>query len=104
VLLHRGGRARQLPLDPHPGGLPCIASTTRAPTGATEPQPDAGLNGRTLLYPRGKTLGGCSSINGMIYMRGQARDYDTWAQLTGEPAWAWQHCLPDFIRMKVTIN
>jgi choline dehydrogenase len=61
-------------------------------------QPDAGLNGRTLLYPRGKTLGGCSSINGMIYMRGQARDYDAWAQLTGEPAWAWQHCLPDFIR------
>ena len=61
-------------------------------------QPDAGLNGRSLLYPRGKTLGGCSSINGMIYMRGQARDYDAWAQLTGEPAWAWQNCLPDFIR------
>jgi len=61
-------------------------------------QPDAGLNGRTLIYPRGKTLGGCSSINGMIYMRGQSRDYDAWSQLTGEPAWNWQHCLPDFIR------
>jgi choline dehydrogenase-like flavoprotein len=40
-----------------------------------------GLNGRSLRYPRGKVLGGCSSINGMIYMRGQARDYDQWAQL-----------------------
>ena len=42
-------------------------------------EPDAGLNGRALRYPRGKVLGGCSSINGMIYMRGQARDYDGWA-------------------------
>ena len=41
-------------------------------------EPAAGLNGRTLNYPRGKVLGGCSSINGMIYMRGQARDYDQW--------------------------
>jgi choline dehydrogenase len=46
-------------------------------------EPDAGLNGRTLRYPRGKTLGGCSSINGMIYMRGQARDYDQWAEADG---------------------
>ena len=59
-------------------------------------QPDAGLNGRTLKYPRGKTLGGCSSINGMIYMRGQARDYDQWAQLTGDDAWTWNRCLPYF--------
>ena len=59
-------------------------------------EPDKGLNGRTLRYPRGKTLGGCSSINGMIYMRGQARDYDGWAQLTGDDAWRWQHCLEDF--------
>jgi choline dehydrogenase len=61
-------------------------------------EPDAGLNGRTLRYPRGKTLGGCSSINGMIYMRGQARDYDQWAQLTGDASWAWDNCLPDFKR------
>ncbi len=60
-------------------------------------EPDAGLNGRTLLYPRGKTLGGCSSINGMIYMRGQARDYDRWADITGDAAWRWQDCLPDFV-------
>jgi choline dehydrogenase len=57
---------------------------------------DEGLNGRSLLYPRGKTLGGCSSINGMIYMRGQARDYDNWANLTGEKAWNWENSLADF--------
>ena len=55
-----------------------------------------GLNGRSLLYPRGKTLGGCSSINGMIYMRGQARDYDNWAKLTDDPDWSWQSALQDF--------
>jgi choline dehydrogenase len=60
-------------------------------------QAEAGLNGRVLRYPRGKTLGGCSSINGMIYMRGQARDYDHWAQLTGDPEWSWQHSLPYFM-------
>ena len=57
---------------------------------------DAGLNGRTLRYPRGKTLGGCSSINGMIYMRGQARDYDGWAQRMGDASWRWDNCLPYF--------
>lgn len=57
---------------------------------------EAGLNGRSLRYPRGKTLGGCSSINGMIYMRGQARDYDQWAQLTGDAHWTWENSLPYF--------
>ena len=59
-------------------------------------EPDAGLNGRALRYPRGKTLGGCSSINGMIYMRGQARDYDGWAQLLGDANWTWDQSLPYF--------
>ena len=59
-------------------------------------EPEAGLNGRALRYPRGKTLGGCSSINGMIYMRGQARDYDQWAQVTGDAAWRWDNALPYF--------
>jgi choline dehydrogenase len=59
-------------------------------------EPEAGLNGRALRYPRGKTLGGCSSINGMIYMRGQARDYDHWAELTGDTAWHWDNALPYF--------
>jgi choline dehydrogenase len=57
---------------------------------------DAGLNGRSLRYPRGKVLGGCSSINGMIYMRGQARDYEQWAAMTGDPSWCWADCLPHF--------
>lgn len=59
-------------------------------------EPAQGLNGRSLRYPRGKTLGGCSSINGMIYMRGQSRDYAHWAEVTGEEAWRWPHCLSDF--------
>jgi choline dehydrogenase len=59
-------------------------------------EPDAGLNGRSLRYPRGKTLGGCSSINGMIYMRGQARDYDQWATLTRDDTWRWDQVLPAF--------
>lgn len=58
---------------------------------------EEGLNGRALDYPRGKVLGGCSSINGMIYMRGQARDYDGWAQL-GNRGWGWDDVLPYFRR------
>ncbi|MFC5395442.1 GMC family oxidoreductase [Bosea vestrisii] len=56
---------------------------------------EKGLNGRSLAYPRGKVLGGCSSINGMIYMRGQAADYDGWRQL-GNPGWGWDEVLPLF--------
>ena len=59
-------------------------------------EPTEGLNGRSLRYPRGKVLGGCSSINGMIYMRGQSRDYDQWAQITGNDAWRWDQALPYF--------
>jgi choline dehydrogenase len=58
---------------------------------------EAGLNGRALNYPRGRVLGGCSSINGMIYMRGQARDYDLWRQL-GNAGWGWEDVLPYFKR------
>ncbi|KMK68411.1 GMC family oxidoreductase [Puniceibacterium sp. IMCC21224] len=58
---------------------------------------EAGLNGRSLLYPRGKVLGGCSSINGMLYLRGQAADYDGWRQM-GLTGWAWDDVLPYFIK------
>ncbi len=61
----------------------------------TEAEP--GLNGRALNYPRGKVLGGCSAINGMVYMRGQARDYDGWRQL-GNAGWSWDEVLPHFKR------
>ena len=57
--------------------------------------PEPGLNGRSLAYPRGRVLGGCSSINGMIYMRGQARDYELWRQM-GNPGWGWDDLLPYF--------
>ncbi|MBL0372173.1 GMC family oxidoreductase [Rhizobium sp. KVB221] len=58
---------------------------------------EAGLNGRSLNYPRGKVLGGCSSINGMIYMRGQAADYDGWRQ-AGNGGWGWDDVLPYFLK------
>ncbi len=61
----------------------------------TEPEP--GLNGRALNYPRGKALGGSSAINAMIYMRGQAADYDHWRQL-GLAGWGWDDVLPFFKR------
>jgi choline dehydrogenase len=63
----------------------------------TEPEP--GLNGRTLNYPRGKVIGGCSAINAMVYMRGQAADYDHWRQL-GLTGWGWDDVLPYFKRQE----
>ncbi|MFG1284596.1 GMC family oxidoreductase [Xanthobacter autotrophicus] len=59
----------------------------------TDPEP--GLNGRSLAYPRGKVIGGCSAINAMISMRGQAADYDHWRQL-GLAGWGWDDVLPAF--------
>ncbi|TXH71371.1 MAG: choline dehydrogenase [Thiothrix sp.] len=59
-------------------------------------QPEAGLNGRSIIYARGKGLGGSTLINAMIYMRGQARDYDEWATLTGDANWSWAKVLPSF--------
>jgi choline dehydrogenase len=60
-------------------------------------EPEKGLNGRSLNYPRGKVIGGSSSINAMIYMRGQAADYDHWRQL-GLTGWGWEDVLPYFKR------
>jgi len=60
-------------------------------------EPDAGLNGRSLGYARGKVLGGCSSINAMVYMRGQRSDYDLWQSL-GNRDWSWTDVLPYFKR------
>jgi choline dehydrogenase len=76
------------------GYLHCIGNPRTDWLYRTEPEP--ALQGRSLRYPRGKTLGGSSSINGMIYMRGQARDYDHWAGLTGDDSWRWEQVLPDF--------
>jgi len=78
------------------GYLYCIGNPRTDWLYSTEP--DAGLNGRVLRYPRGKIVGGSSSINGMIYMRGQSRDYDHWAKLTGDDTWNWDNVLPAFMQ------
>ena len=78
------------------GYLYCIGNPRTDWLYSTEPDP--GLNGRSLRYPRGKVLGGCSSINGMIYMRGQSRDYDHWADVVGDARWRWDFCVPYFKR------
>jgi choline dehydrogenase len=58
-------------------------------------EPDPGTNGRPIVYTRGRVVGGSSSINGLIYIRGQPEDYDHWAQL-GNRGWSWDDCLPLF--------
>ena len=60
-------------------------------------EPDPGLNGRSIDWPRGKVLGGSSSLNGLLYVRGQAEDYDRWRQM-GNPGWGWDDVLPLFRR------
>lgn len=94
LLLEAGKRDNYIWIHVPVGYLYCIGNPRTDWMYNTEATP--GLNGRTLRYPRGKTLGGCSSINGMIYMRGQARDYDNWAALTGDDNWSWEKSLPDF--------
>ncbi len=95
LLIEAGGRDNYPWIHIPVGYLYCIGNPRTDWMYATEAEP--GLNGRSLRYPRGRVLGGCSSINGMIYMRGQARDYDAWAELTGEADWSWANALPDFI-------
>jgi len=95
LLLEAGGRDDYLWIHIPVGYLYCIGNPRTDWLYATEPEP--GLNGRAIKYPRGKVFGGCSSINGMIYMRGQRRDYDEWASL-GNPGWSWDEVLPYFLR------
>ena len=75
------------------GYLYCIGNPRTDWCFNTEEVPS--LNGRSISYPRGKVMGGCSSINGMIYMRGQALDYDTWRQM-GNKGWGWDDVVPFF--------
>jgi len=94
LLLEAGGKDDYLWIHIPVGYLYCINNPRTDWLYRTEPDP--GLNGRSLIYPRGKVLGGSSSINGMIYMRGQARDYDEWARLSGDESWSWNNVLPLF--------
>ncbi len=99
LLVEAGGNDDYLWLHIPVGYLYCIGNPRTDWCYATDPEP--GLNGRSLRYPRGKVLGGSSSINGMIYMRGQARDYDRWGAGDGHganPGWSWDECLPNFLK------
>jgi choline dehydrogenase len=95
LLLEAGGSDRYHWVDIPIGYLYCMGNPRTDWMMKTEPE--AGLNGRVLPYPRGKVLGGCSSINGMIYMRGQAADYDGWRQ-QGNDGWGWDDVLPWFLK------
>ena len=96
LLIEAGGRDDYLWIHIPVGYLHCIGNPRTDWLYKTEPEP--GLNGRALIYPRGKVLGGSSSINGMIYMRGQSQDYDRWAQETGDASWCWNEVLPHFMK------
>jgi choline dehydrogenase len=98
LLLEAGGRDDWIWIHIPVGYLYCINNPRTDWCYHTEPDP--GLNGRSIRYPRGKVLGGSSSINAMLYLRGQARDYDEWAQLTGDSGWAWQNVLPVFMQLE----
>ncbi|HET9623405.1 MAG TPA: GMC family oxidoreductase N-terminal domain-containing protein [Kofleriaceae bacterium] len=94
LLLEAGGRDKGMWIHIPVGYLFCIGNPRTDWCYRTEPDP--GLNGRTILDARGRVLGGCTSINAMLYMRGQARDYDEWAQITGDASWSWHGVLPIF--------
>jgi len=95
LLLEAGGRDRWIWFHIPVGYLFAIGNP-RADWMFTTGE-EAGLNGRVLAYPRGKVIGGSSAINAMIYMRGQAADYDGWRQL-GLTGWGWDDVLPYFLK------
>ena len=95
LLLEAGGRDDYFWIDIPVGYLYTIANPRT--DWCYKIEPDEGLNGRSIGYARGKVLGGCSSINAMVYMRGQKSDYDHWAGL-GNRGWSWDEVLPCFRR------
>ncbi|MEW6760774.1 MAG: GMC family oxidoreductase N-terminal domain-containing protein [Pseudomonadota bacterium] len=96
LLLEAGGKDDYMWIHIPVGYLRCIGNPRTDWLFRTEA--DAGLHGRSLIYPRGKVLGGSSSINGMIYMRGQPFDYERWAEVAGDDSWRWERVLPLFKR------
>ncbi|WP_144157337.1 GMC family oxidoreductase [Paraburkholderia sp. BCC1885] len=96
LLLEAGGKDDYHWIHVPVGYLYCIGNPRTDWLYKTQEEP--GLNGRALSYPRGRVLGGSSSINGMIYMRGQREDYDEWARVTGDASWSWNNVLPIFKR------
>ncbi len=96
LLLEAGGKDDWIWIHIPIGYLKCINNPRTDWCYKTEAEP--GLNGRSIIYARGKVLGGCSSINGMLYLRGQVRDYEEWAKITGDSRWNWDSVLPIFKR------
>ena len=94
LLLEAGERDDWIWIHIPVGYLYCIGNPRTDWCYRTEPDP--GLNGRSILYARGKVLGGCSSINAMLYLRGQSRDYNEWARITKDSSWSWNSVLPLF--------
>ncbi|MGB3280882.1 MAG: GMC family oxidoreductase N-terminal domain-containing protein [Pseudorhodobacter sp.] len=95
LLLEAGGRDTYPWIHIPVGYLYCMGNPRTDWCFKTEAEP--GLNNRAINYPRGRTLGGCTAINGMIYMRGQAADYDGWRQM-GNAGWGWDDVLPYFLK------
>ena len=96
LLLEAGGKDNWIWIHIPVGYLYCIGNPRTDWCFRT--QAEEGLGGRSIGYARGRVLGGCSSINAMVYMRGQARDFDEWARLTGDDSWSWKGVLPLFKR------
>lgn len=96
VLLLEAGPSDWHPLIHMPAGIARLA-TNRRLNWNYRTEPEAQLQGRTLWWPRGKTLGGSSSINAMCYIRGVAGDYDRWAEATGDARWSWEQVQPWFL-------
>jgi choline dehydrogenase len=96
LLLEAGGKDDWIWIHIPIGYLKCINNPRTDWCYKTEAEP--GLNGRSIIYARGRVLGGCSSINGMLYLRGQVRDYEEWARITGDSRWNWESVLPVFKR------
>ena len=94
LLLEAGHKDNWIWIHIPVGYLYCIGNPRTDWCYKTEAEP--GLNGRSIGYARGKVLGGCSSINAMLCLRGQSRDYDEWARLTGDSGWSWENVLPLF--------
>ena len=94
-LIEAGGPGQNILFRAPAGGLVMLRDKPKINNWAFETVPQKGLNGRKGYQPRGKSLGGSSSINAMIYIRGQKEDYDNWADL-GNDGWSWQDVLPYF--------
>ena len=97
LLLEAGGRDRH-PFIHIPALFPYLLTNPKT-TWMRQSEPVPGLNGRPMFFPSGKVLGGSSSINGMLYIRGQAQDYDDWRD-AGNAGWGWDDVLPYFRKMQ----